>query len=324
VDIAVIVPTYNRADLIGETLDSILRQSYPAAEIIVVDDGSTDDTAAVVARYSDSVKYLRVDNSGVAAARNAGVTAGTASWLAFCDSDDLWAPNKLKLQVELCQKRPEVNYCFTNCRMVTGGVWSDSSKFDISPHGYWDLPREEVTSELFVVRTDMFPHLLLHQPIFPSTVMMRRTFFEAVGRWNEPLGRTLSEDLEFTLRCAARPPIGVVATPVVGIRKHAGNFSSDVYCTTLGEIDILRYVLTNHVTARKHQETIRRTIEARSAQAAGGAFAAGDLAKTRELLASVPLQRRSLKLHLKALISHAPGRAAVLLRSLCVQRPGGN
>jgi glycosyltransferase involved in cell wall biosynthesis len=324
VEIAVIVPTYNRADLIGETLDSILRQSYHAAEIIVVDDGSTDNTESVVARYGSAVKYLRIANSGECAARNAGVACSSAPWVAFCDSDDLWLPEKLKLQVKVCQEVQDVDYCFTNFRTVMNGDWSDMSKFETSPDGYWDLPRDELTLGLYVVRADMFPRLLRHQPIFPSTVLMKKTFFDAVGRWNESLGRTRSVDLEFHLRCVVRPPVGVVAAPVVGIRKHLGNFSSDAYRTTLGEIEILRYVLENHVAARKYQEEIRRTIEERSAQAAGVAFASGDFTKTRQLLASVPLQRRSWKLHLKAFISHAPERAASLLRSWCVQNTAGN
>jgi hypothetical protein len=151
---------------------------------------------------------------------------------------------------------------------------------------------------------------------------MKRTFFEAVGRWNEPLGRTRSVDLEFHLRCVARPPVGVVAAPVVGIRKHKGNFSSDAYRTTLGEIEILRYVLENHEAARQHRKVLRRAIEDRSAGAAGVAFALGDFRKTRELLAAVPLHRRSWKLHLKALISHAPEEAAILLRSMRAENTG--
>ncbi len=324
VDIAVIVPTYNRADLIGETLDSILGQSHPATEIIVVDDGSTDNTESVVARYGSAVKYLRIANSGECAARNAGVACSSAPWVAFCDSDDLWLPGKLELQVKVCREAQDVDYCITNFRTVMNGDWAQVSKFESSPHGYWDLPREELSPELFVGRADMFSRLLVHQPIFPSTVLMRRRFFDAVGGWNEPLGRTRSVDLEFHLRCVVRPPVGVVATPVVGIRKHRGNFSSDAYRTTLGEIEILRYVLENHVAARKHQAAIGRKIEERSAQAAAVAFTTGDFGKTRELLAAVPFQQRSWKLHLKAMVSHAPERAAILLRSWWVQNMAGN
>ena len=133
-DIAVIVPSYNRADLVGETLASILGQSYPPAEIVVVDDGSSDNTEAVVARYA-TVKYLRIRNAGECAARNAGVAVTTAPWVAFCDSDDLWHPDKLKLQAEVCEKFSGVHYCFTDFRTVIDRVWSEPSKFDTSPRG---------------------------------------------------------------------------------------------------------------------------------------------------------------------------------------------
>ena len=108
--------------------------------------------------------------------------------------------------------------------------------------------------------------------------MMRRDFFEAVGRWNEPLGRTRSVDLEFHLRCVVRPPIGVVAAPVVGIRKHSGNFSADAYVNALGEIAILQYVRQHHAAAGRHELAIRQSLARRSAAAAAGAFAAGDFA----------------------------------------------
>jgi hypothetical protein len=91
--------------------------------------------------------------------------------------------------------------------------------------------------------------------------------------------------------------------------------------TILGEIEILRYVLGNHAAGRTHEAAILRTIERRSGRAAALAFEAGDLVKTRELLAAVPLHRRSWKLLLKGLVAHAPGRAATMLLSLCSRKP---
>jgi hypothetical protein len=131
-------------------------------------------------------------------------------------------------------------------------------------------------------------------------------------------------DLEFHLRCVVRPPIGVVAAPVVGIRKHSGNFSADAYVNALGEIAILQYVLQHHAAAGRHEPAIRQSLARRSAAAAAGAFAAGDFAKTRQLLMAVPMCQRSWKLQLKGLIAHAPDRTATLLRSMCLRQAGGN
>ncbi|WP_035349378.1 glycosyltransferase family 2 protein [Edaphobacter aggregans] len=91
VTISVVIPAYNAGSLIGETLDSVLAQSCPAHEIIVVDDGSTDDTAEVVRRYGNAVRYLRQENQGQAIARNTGIHAATGEWIAPLDSDDISA-----------------------------------------------------------------------------------------------------------------------------------------------------------------------------------------------------------------------------------------
>src|SRR5438270_12938864 len=96
--ISIIVPTYNRASLIAETIDSILAQSLQPAEVIVVDDGSIDNTENILAPFGNAIKYIYTTNSGVCHARNVGVDTSTSPWIAFCDSDDLWAPEKLARQ----------------------------------------------------------------------------------------------------------------------------------------------------------------------------------------------------------------------------------
>ena len=98
--ISVVIPAYNAGAYIARAIDSVLAQSRLADEIIVVDDGSTDDTADVVTRYESKVKYIRQDNAGASVARNTGIEAATGEWIAFLDADDEWLPEKLKLQTE--------------------------------------------------------------------------------------------------------------------------------------------------------------------------------------------------------------------------------
>jgi len=313
-DISVIVPSYNRADLIPQTIHSILNQSHPPAEVIVVDDGSTDDTETVLQQFGSAIKYLRINNGGQARARNIGVEASTSEWIAFCDSDDLWQPNKLSDQVRLLAKAPDVEYSFTNFRIVQNGQWSQETKFDFLPVGYWDLPKRDVECGLFVVDAPLFQRLLTYQPIFPSTIMMKRTFFETVGRWQDSLGRTVGEDFEFTLRCACRSPVGVVAAPVVGIRKHTTNFSGDALRIMMGDIEILRYVLKNHSWAQSFADIIEEQIRRRSAGAAEGLFEIGDFKTMQRLLQYVPFSQRSWKLHAKTLIASCPAGLGSLLQ----------
>jgi glycosyltransferase involved in cell wall biosynthesis len=312
-EIAVIVPTYNRAHLIGATLDSILAQSYAPVEVVVVDDGSTDNTEEVVGGYASRVSYLRVPNSGPCKARNTGVAATTAPWVAFCDSDDLWRSDKLRMQVDLCLNMRSVEYCFTNFRFVVGNTWHKETKFDTLPADFWEQPRTDLGSGMFVIQYSLFSPLLSHQPVFPSTLLMKRSFFESAGRWNENLGRNPSEDIEFLFRCVVRPPIGVVTEPVVGIRKHDGNWTLDSYLSLSGFVEVLEYIRTHHDAAPLHARPLQRRIREASESAAARAFASGDFERSKEMLASIPLFERSWKQHLRALLTRTPKLGRLLL-----------
>jgi len=98
--VSVIIPTYNRAGSVCDAIDSVLEQTFKDCEIIVVDDGSTDDTSQVLKRYGENIKYFYQQNEGVSAARNRGIFEASGDWLAFLDSDDTWKPNKLEMQIE--------------------------------------------------------------------------------------------------------------------------------------------------------------------------------------------------------------------------------
>ena len=119
--ISVVIPTHNRAVLLRRALDSVLVQSNPANEIIVVDDGSTDDTADIVARDYAAVRYLYQENRGVSAARNAGIRASQYRWIALLDSDDEWLPPKLTRQIELVRQTPGVVLCHSDEVWIRNG-----------------------------------------------------------------------------------------------------------------------------------------------------------------------------------------------------------
>lgn len=301
-----LIPTYNRAGFLLSTVTSVLGQTLKPAEVIIVDDGSTDETERVVRSFPPPVKYVRIENSGVCRARNVGADHATAPWIAYCDSDDLWHPHKLATQAELLGSVSGLEFAFTNFSVVRDDIWSTATKFDEAPPGFWDLPTRETSRDAFVIDVSLYERLLSYQPIFPSTIILSQDFFRRVGPWVEALGRTLSEDLEFILRCVNLPPIGVVSAPLVGIRKHSGGFSSQPLRTLQGEITILHYVLEHHPEAREHEETIRNSIVERSAAGADMAFLTGDLDRFGEFLKGVPSGRRSRALRIKSLVARLP------------------
>jgi hypothetical protein len=186
------------------------------------------------------------------------------------------------------------------------------------PAGFFDLPRHAIGEGTFLIQAPIFDRVLLNQPIFPSTVMMKRSFFHHVGRWNESLGRIPSVDLEFHLRCVEHSNIGVVTNPVVGIRKHESNFSGNPLKLTIGEISILRHVLANNPYAHPFATTITDQIYRRAASAAGIAFEIGELDLARKLLGETPGSHRSWKLRAKSLILQAPDGVAEFLRKFSI------
>jgi glycosyltransferase involved in cell wall biosynthesis len=117
--VSVIIPTYNRAYIVGQAIESVLAQTYPHVELIVIDDGSTDDTRAAVERYGDRVRYVFQDNAGLASGRNNGLSLAHGEFVAFQDSDDTWHPWKLEAQIAVMREFAELAMVWTNMTAVT-------------------------------------------------------------------------------------------------------------------------------------------------------------------------------------------------------------
>ncbi len=128
VDVSVIVPTYNRAPLVVKAIESVLRQTALPKEIIVIDDGSTDDTTSVLQRFGDEIIFVRQENQGVGVARNHGLDLARGRYLAFLDSDDSWLDFKLELQVAVMERTPEIGFLFSDFLIAREGM-------DPIPHG---------------------------------------------------------------------------------------------------------------------------------------------------------------------------------------------
>src|SRR5262249_44157290 len=155
--VSVVIPTYNRSHSVGTAMRSAIAQELAALECIVLDDGSVDDTPAVVSNIADDrVRYIRRPHAGVAAARNAGVAAARANIIAFLDSDDIWRPEKLRREVNFLDGHPEVDAVFSDLEKHDGG------------RVYRSFMRETAVFSARLARRP-FPHrpLLPPPPIFP-------------------------------------------------------------------------------------------------------------------------------------------------------------
>ena len=307
IEISVIIPTYNRAGFISSTLDSILAQTLPAAELILVDDGSTDGTRELVtSQYGGRVKYLAIPNSGVCRARNEGVRSSRGSWIAFCDSDDLWRPERLQTQMKLLSGNPEVEYVFTDFCYVHGSDWSTRSKFAESNEWKAKLDACRVGDGFSVVREPLYVDFINFAPIFPSAVLMSRRRFDAIGGFDERWTRTSIEDMDFTLRCLQTPPFGVVDQVLVGIRRHDSNASGNRVRDLVAFVDILKYSKVHHELGPPNAAAIDRHILKGSIEAAELAFAEGKLGVVKTLLDAIPASSLNRKMRIKRALSMQP------------------
>ena len=188
--ISVVVPTYNRAKVVGKALESIFSQTYPAVEIIVVNDGSKDDTRAVLEAYGDRIKAINQENGGLSAARNTGIEAASTEWVAFLDDDDEWVPERLALAVETIGIHPDIDVHATNTALVN----TDGSELDMF------AIRGRIATEH--MRLDSPLGWVLGGCFFAQTLVARKSAIVAAGMFR----KTFYEDMDLFVRLAARGP----------------------------------------------------------------------------------------------------------------------
>jgi glycosyltransferase involved in cell wall biosynthesis len=319
VKIAVVVPAFNQARLLPATIESILSQSYPAAEVVVVDDGSTDDTAAAIRKFQPAVRFIKTEkNLGICGARNTGIAATDSDWVALCDHDDLWHPSKLYWQARLVELAPRAEFQFTDFVHIINDKWQPERKFFGIDDAYWAEGRQVVEPDLWLFSGGMFLRLLTYQPVFPSTMLLSRSLLRRVGGFVEALGKEPAEDQEFTLRCQPQSQVGAVAKALVGIRKHSGNYSRDPAANIVSETKILRFVLDRHRGIGEYRAELIHGIQQRSVAAAEWVFLRGDFDSVKELLKDVPRGSQTTKVRLKSAIAGMPRPIAKALQKALI------
>lgn len=188
--VSIIIPTYNRAWALKAAIDSVLAQDYPAIELIVIDDGSTDGTADLLKQYKGRLTVISQANGGVSAARNAGIRKCRGEFVALLDSDDEWRPGKISCQVAFFQAHPDAMICQTEEIWIRNGRRVNPKVKHKKPSGMIFGPSL---------------HLCL---VSPSAVMMRKSLFDTKGFFDESF--TVCEDYDLWLRVSADIPIYLI------------------------------------------------------------------------------------------------------------------
>lgn len=212
---SVIIPTYNRGYIVWEAIESVLAQTYKDFELIVVDDGSTDDTEERVKPYLKDrrVRYVRKANGGVSSARNMGASLATGTFLSFLDSDDLWKPYKLEREVEFFRRHPDIKCLFGDAEVYRGERYSPSRIIKHSMAFKKRFLDIDSSHRSFVInQRDMFLSLLQEFFVLPSTFTVHRMAFERERGFNESL--IAAEDWDLSLRLARREDFGYIDSPL--------------------------------------------------------------------------------------------------------------
>ena len=242
--VSVVIPAYNAATTLPATLDSVLAQTYPHVEIIVVDDGSRDGTPEVLARYAPRVRGIRQANGGLAAARNTGLAAAQGQFIALLDADDLCEPERIGAQVAFMAARPDVVLsgtefsCFDDNGVVAGrfarqyysrlggaangaaAFFGEAASVNVAP---WLPQPSPAQVDMPVLVGDVYRHLALGNFIHPPTVMFRRELVERVGVFNRAIPNCC--DWEWLVRAARAGKFAFVDRPLLRYRRSMSQMS---------------------------------------------------------------------------------------------------
>ena len=250
--VSVIIPTYNRWPMIAEAVQSVVAQTFDAFELIVVDDGSTDDTARLLSSCDSRLKVFSQPHAGVAAARNAGVAISLGKYIAFLDSDDLWSPAKLATQADFMERNSGVHICQTEEVWIRGGVRVNPKSRHRKPAG------------------DIFRRSLELCLVSPSAVMMTKELFDSAGGFDESF--PVCEDYDLWLRIAVSHPVFLLDSPLVTKRGgHADQLSRSLWGMDRFRVTAIAKLLRAGLVGDKRQWALNSLRQKVSILAAGAA-----------------------------------------------------
>ena len=265
--VSVIIPTYNRGWILQEAIDSVLEQDFQDYELIVVDDGSVDNTPTILKAYKNEITVLSQANRGVSAARNSGIKSATGRLISFLDSDDLWLPRKLSTQVKFFNDHPQAVITQTQEHWIRNGVRVNPKK------------RHHKFSGM------IFERSLALCLVSPSAVMIKKSLFNRVGIFDESL--PACEDYDLWLRISCRYPVHLIETPLIIKRGgHDDQLSKAAGLDKYRIQSLLKIIESDILTAPQSQAAIEKLKE-KCAVYAGGCRKRGREAEAKYFYALV-------------------------------------
>lgn len=243
--VSVIIPTYNYASFVGQAIRSVLNQTFTDYEIVVVDDGSTDETPNVLAGFGDMIRVIRQENKGGSAARNAGIAAACGKYVAFLDADDQWKPCKLERQVAVLERDPGVGIVFSDIQHWVNGKLVHERY--LKERGY-----------KYPASGYIFENLLREGFIFTPTVVVPKAVLDEVGGFDTTLRNC--EDVDLWFRIVELYRGGYIDEPLVIRNQHGSGVTSEKEDYLKGPIIVMTRLL-HRVNSRSSREIIKQRLQ---------------------------------------------------------------
>jgi glycosyltransferase involved in cell wall biosynthesis len=253
--VSVVIPSYNYARFVTEAVASALAQTYPHREVIVVDDGSTDDTRGVLEPYRDRIRYVHQANQGLSAARNTGIRAAHGEVIALLDADDVWHPRKLEIQIAYLHGHPEVGLVATDLFTDQRPTWPAVDSGGPEPREY------------------SLEELIGRAHFAPSSAVIRKECLETAGLFDPALRAV--EDRDLWIRLATRCQLVKLPAPLLWYRVHGQSLSSKAHFMEEHEWRVLHKAFTE-VAGLRGKRRLRRQVYSQAAFASAQLFRAND------------------------------------------------
>jgi glycosyltransferase involved in cell wall biosynthesis len=279
--ITALITCYNRQHRIGNAVRSVLEQTVPPAEVLVVDDGSSDGSAAVLAEFGSRIRVIRTENQGASQARNRGISEATGEWIALLDSDDQWYPDKLQKQIAVTNVFPDVDFVFCDTEVMRGSEMMIASRFALG-----GVRGAEVCRDANRLRFDrsLFLRMVEQSRIFTSGVLVRRQLKEL--RFPEDL--VCCNDWPVWMNLVLRYPFAAVDEVLVRMHHDGDNLTSRIGRILRNNLIVLNRLRADSILTAEEREAAERAYKSQRIGAMYHSLIEGDNVEARTLLNEIP------------------------------------
>lgn len=314
-DVSVIIPTYNRPELLAEAIDSVLGQTVQPREIIVVDNGTDDRTQQMIHSYLGCVTYYREPPIGKHAARRLGVERSSSAWIAILDDDDLYQPRYIEYVRDIIADG-RADIIFSNHRCFNAEHLWKHDRFEYAPEGYWNgITEPELGSAWSFVGSFPVEKMLVFNALEPGTMVISRTLLERAGGFDVDVPHPVGETFELHSRILTKGQLALVWEPMLLYRRHEGNCTADPQDAFFGKWLTLEYIHERNTHGNSRLErALKDDLPSRRSEVFDMAFRKGDFSMARTAAISLQSHDWTVRRRVYLKISQSPLILAKIFR----------